>query len=308
MHDYSAYALHIRSAVALPFDPRPGSSAKAPDVVIRFGKTPTALSLPIDRIGKHNPREVVPGAFLLTVAGHARYQVTDGHAVTIEPLGSSSHDIRHFLTGPVLAALLQQRGVILLHASAVAAKDGAILILGKSGSGKSSVAAALVARSYDLLSDDRTGIVLDEDGHPVILPASPAVKLWPDTMDALGLRHGVRGQSDRPKYLTTMGRFRATPLPLCAVFVLESDDRPDIEMTAPGRPDDNLKWVEDHIYRRRFLLGLGQFRTWFRISTAITKSVPVVRVTRPVHPLRLATLADRIEEYIKAQPAAGKAT
>ena len=67
-------------------------------------------------------------------------------------------------------------------------------------------------------------------------------------------------------------------------------------------------WLEDHIYRRRFLIGLGQFRTWFRISTVIAKSVPVARVTRPVNPLRLAALADRIEGYVEAQPAPGKAT
>ena len=137
MHDYTAYGLHIRSAVALPFAHWPGSAAEAPDVVIGFAKTPTALSAPVDRIGKLHPRELAPGAFLLTVAGRVRFHVIDGREIRIEPLGGGIHDVRAFLTGPVLAALLKQHGVAAFHASAVATKDGAILFLGKGGSGKS---------------------------------------------------------------------------------------------------------------------------------------------------------------------------
>jgi hypothetical protein len=51
-------------------------------------------------------------------------------------------------------ALEQPDGALLLHAAAVAGPDGAVLLPGRSGSGKSTVAAALVDHHFGYLSDD----------------------------------------------------------------------------------------------------------------------------------------------------------
>ena len=76
------------------------------------------------------------------------------------------------------AALLQQRGVMTLHASAIETQAGAVLFAGPSGIGKSSLAAALVERGNTMLADDVTGVVLDAAGRPVALSAFPVARQY----------------------------------------------------------------------------------------------------------------------------------
>ena len=64
--DYTAYGLHVRSPVALPFALLPNPPHGEPDVTIRIGKTPEALHLPAWRSQR---RETAPGALLQNVDG-----------------------------------------------------------------------------------------------------------------------------------------------------------------------------------------------------------------------------------------------
>ena len=180
--DYTAYGLHVRSALALPFEPLPGPPAGAADVTIRFGPTPAALPRLRDTdmmkpIESGMLWEAAPGAYLLHVPGLARYYVTAGRDIVIEPCGGSAHAVSTFLTGTVLAALLQQRGLLTFHASAVATGTGAVLFMGKSGLGKSSLLAALVERGYAMLNDDVAAVEMDA-GCPRALGAFPSVRIW----------------------------------------------------------------------------------------------------------------------------------
>jgi dephospho-CoA kinase len=54
------------------------------------------------------------------------------------------------------------RGVVCLHASAVAIGDEAIALLGPAGSGKSTTAAAFAERGYSVLAEDV--VTLDDRG------------------------------------------------------------------------------------------------------------------------------------------------
>ena len=115
-----------------------------------------------------------PGAFLMRVEDIARYLVTGGRDMLVDPLGTDDGEVVAFFASSPFTALLQQRGVATLHAASVATKAGAVLLLGRSGIGKSSLAAALVERGYPLLADDVTGVTLDAGGRPVVLPAEEA--------------------------------------------------------------------------------------------------------------------------------------
>ena len=63
---------------------------------------------------------------------------------------------------------------LVLHATAVAHRGRAILITGRSGSGKSALALALMARGCGLIADDRT--VLTESGGCLIAACPPAIR------------------------------------------------------------------------------------------------------------------------------------
>ena len=171
---YRAYGLHVRSDVPLPFDPLPEpasiGTSEPPDVTVRRGAVPETLPAGPGHPIRSPLWQARPGAFLMH-EGTVRFLVTGGRDVLIDPLGSDADDVAAFFIGSPFTVLLQQRGLLTLHAAAVATEAGAVLLLGTSGSGKSSLAAALGERGYPLLADDVTGVVLDTGQRPVALPA-----------------------------------------------------------------------------------------------------------------------------------------
>ena len=229
--------------------------------------------------------------------GVARFLVTNGRDVLVEPCGENDHDLGVFLTGSVFAALLQQRGVVTLHASAVETEAGAVLFTGRPETGKSSLLGAFVRRGYAMLADDVTGVVLDAAGRAVALPAFPSMKLWGDALQALAWQGQERARPELEKYIVPIERFRAAPLAARAVFSLEVHDRDGIEVR-PVQADDIIRWHRKSIYRKRVMRGLGQRPAFLRTIAAMARSVPVVRVARPAHPFRLDEMADRIDEYL----------
>ena len=70
--------------------------------------------------------------------------------------------------------LLQQRGYLVLHASAVAAGGTAVAFLGHAGWGKSTTAAALYAQGYGLVTDDVLAVEMSS-GRLMVPPGEPLV-------------------------------------------------------------------------------------------------------------------------------------
>ena len=286
VNDYRAYGLRVRSAVALPFDPLPEPSASAPDVTVRLGAVPEAL--PGGSAGRSlfPPHwQARPGAFLMHVEGVARYLATGGRDVRIEPLGTDAGGVADFFPGTPFTALLQQRGVATLHAAAVATEAGAVLLLGRSGIGKSSLAAALVERGWALLADDVTGVTLAGGGRALALPGFSRQRLCEHTLDEMGWRGRERSRvrDGVEKYWTPAQRVCAEPLPVRAAFVLGAADRPDVGVD-PVPPNRAFRVLRSNTHRRRAMEAMGQRDAHFRVLTAMARQAPVARVTRPRHP------------------------
>ena len=293
--DYTAYGLRIRSRIVLPF--AAASPAGEPDVHIRIGRAPAALAAPRFR---RPTWEAAPGRFLMHVDGVARYFVREGREITVEPAGDDAGARNAFLLGSVLAACLKQRGILTLHASAVATDAGAVLFAGHSGAGKSTLLAALVERGYSMLADDVTGIVPDGGGAPVALPAFPCVRLWSDALETLGWQGRVREQvrGGMEKYQAPVGRFAGAPLPVRAIVVLTRHNREDIEIeTVP--PVTAFERLARRVYRKQYSRGFGQEREQFRAVAALAREVPVVRVSRSLGGAAAARVADRIEDCLR---------
>ncbi len=79
----------------------------------------------------------------------------------------------------ILAYLLECRGVLALHGSAIDVDGAGVCFLAPAGTGKSSLAAAFVSAGYSLLTDDV--LALDRVGGGfVIRPALPEIKVHRD--------------------------------------------------------------------------------------------------------------------------------
>ena len=307
--DYVAYGLRIRSSIALPLrtapEPDDGRPAGA-DVTVRIGATPARLPNPV--AGRRRPEnlawETAPGAFLMTKDDEARYLVTGGRDVVAESLGGSERKMGAFLIGSPFAALLQQRGLTTLHAGAVEAEGGAVLIAGLKGTGKSTLLGALVERGYALLSEDLTGVEANVDGRFVALPASVCVRLRADSLENLGRRPQAfeKAHEDSDKHLMPAARLCAGPTAVRAVYVLKTHDRAGVDVR-PASWTQAYDALLRHTFRKRFLFGLGRQEAHFRTIREMVAQAPVFFVSRPAAPFRLHALAERIAAHFESDAA-----
>ena len=296
-HRFSAYGLHIRSDLALPFDPLPDTGGADVDVTVRLGAVPGTLPAGAGRLVRTSLWQARPGAFLTQVEGVARYLLADGRDVRIEPLGGDPADIASFLVG-LWAVLLQQRGVSTLHAAAVRTPAGAVLLLGRSGHGKSSLAATLVQRGHALLADDVTGLVLNAE-QVTVLPSFGSLRLWKHTLKEMRTPPKVRSPVRRglEKYWVEASDVCARALPVRAAIVLIPSHGADIRMASV--PSSDAFWLLcEHAHRKRALLAMGQRPALFRVATMMARHVPVLRAWRPRHPFLLEELADGVEAHM----------
>ena len=300
--DYVAYGLRIRSSIALPLrtapEPDDGRPAGA-DVTVHIGATPVRLPNSVEkRRVEKIAWETAPGALLMTVDDQARYLVTDGRDVVVEPLGGSERERGAFLIGPPFAALLQQRGLTTLHAGAVETEAGAVLFAGDPGAGKSTLLGALVERGYALLSDCFTGVEANADGRFVVLPASTCLRLPADSLEALGRcpRTLEKVHENSGKHLLPAARLCTGPTAIRAVYVLETHHRADVDIQ-PAFWDQAYDALLQHTFQRWLLFGLGRQETHFRTIREMVAQVPVFLVGRPAAPLRPHALAERIAAH-----------
>jgi hypothetical protein len=115
---------------------------------------------------------------------------------TVRLLATGRLPASSLLLGPGLPLLLFADEILCLHASAVAQESGAVLFVGDSGRGKSTLAARLGARR---LADDIVPCTL-LDGMPHALPRFPQLKLpWqdPSVPERMPLRALVELEPDK---------------------------------------------------------------------------------------------------------------
>jgi len=93
-------------------------------------------------------------------------------------------EVTALLLGPVLGCALRLRGILCLHACVVRIGQQAIAIVGETGAGKSTMAAALARRGHPILSDD-IAVLDDRRDRLLVQPGYPRVRLWPKSIKAL---------------------------------------------------------------------------------------------------------------------------
>lgn len=168
-----------------------------------------------------------------TEAARFRYQGDTIHLTTV-PGGNSPVP---YLLGRVFAVWLELQGVPVLHGSCFASEGGAIGLLADSGTGKTTLAAALVANGQRLLTDDLVPLLF-EGNQAIIHPGIPMSRLWPDTLAAL-VPERARATRIHPASEKCMlvdedhgpARFASEPAPLRRLFILERGHVPEVRIT-----------------------------------------------------------------------------
>ena len=271
---YWAYGLRIHSEIDCPELPAHPEPAGVADVAIR-------LLPPVDKLREDLEQgyyEVRPGVFRLAVEKVGQYVVEDGKRISVEPMAGAAPDqVRLFLLGSSLGALLYQRGLFPLHGSAVETRWGAMIFVGPQGIGKSTLASQFHGRGYRLLSDDVCAIETSGEG-PMVLPALAKFRLCEDAYQRLGSPQSARFDVD--KFVVPMGEgYCPDPAPLKAIHLLaDSDnDAPEFEVL---QGFDRVQRLLENLYRPHYLKGQGTQSDLMRMAGRIAQSSALVRVSR----------------------------
>lgn len=239
------FGLRVAIRPAVPW-PTPSATATDPDITVYLDCQPPWLSPDIPHttwfsspMTDASARPIVevdryraPGGFAFTFADDTRFWLDeDARTVwTRWPAHLTVEDTLTYLLGPILGFALRRRGMVCLHASAVAVDGAALVLLGSAGSGKSTTAAALAQAGHAVLTDD-VMVLREEDHGFVVVPGYDRLRLWPEAVDTL---YGSRDALPRltptwdKRYLDVSRNgylFQSTPLPLGGVYVL--NDRTD---------------------------------------------------------------------------------
>jgi hypothetical protein len=299
MYSYNAYDLTIDSDLRLP--ELIGSSGGKPDVTITLGKV-EQKSESVDYQGVFR-YHIGAGEASFFWNEIAFFRVRGGNEIMIEPhAGAEVELVRLLLLGAVFSVLLYQRGLLVLHASAVAIDDHAVAFIGGKGWGKSTIAATLHARGHYLLADDLVALKFDDREIPVVLPGFPQIKLWPEAIASLGEdpeSHPRVASRYEKRSRRSNERFSQRLLPLKHIYVLAEGD---ITESIPIQPQEAITHfiANSHIARfgKQVLHGV-EASLHLHQCADLARAVPFSRLRRPMGFPLLPLAAKLVEEQLR---------
>jgi hypothetical protein len=267
------------------------------EVSIRFGDvdhSPLETSEKDEACFSLAPEEVI-----LSWQGIGSFLVREGHEIIVDPSPEVDERVlRLIVLGPALAALLRQRGHLLLHASAVEIAGEAVLFLGSAGWGKSTTAAALHARGHSLIADDLTALRV-EQSRPIVLPGFPQLKLWPEAVASLGGNPEKLAKWNpyfEKRIHPAEHKFSSAPLPVKRIYVLDEGDAMEI---LPLQPQEAFVELVRHSYGSDYGLQTAtdiESASHFLECASIVKKVPARSLRREKSLFQLSKLAQLIEK------------
>lgn len=293
MFSYFAFGLQISSELVIPefIETEPAESS----LQIKLERSQTVGGLlPADLLANAASIQLTRSKAIVYVRGTAAYVIEHGTKVTIIPDGQPSELlIRFYLIGTIMGIVLYQRHCLVLHASAVNINGGAVVFLGVSGEGKSSIAATFVTYGHRLITDDVAPIDLTKEAT-TICPGFPQVKVGVEIAEALGYEydrlHAVHTFKNK-RALQPRQDFTLEPVPIKRIYVLTTSDKFEI---SPIRASEAVTELARHS-RPTTLYHSGDAAHFFQCANLV-KQQPVYRLHRPKNIDLLPELVKLVEQ------------
>jgi hypothetical protein len=317
---HSAFGLILHSNLPIPGLPAITTASIVPDVELLFGVDPRASgqipagSEELSYVSSYMGNDGQPALRIWKISdgGFLRMEYLDGSQFWLDHQGTRLwatwdepvllQDVASYVLGPVLGLLLRFRGVICLHASAVALDDCAVAFVGSEGAGKSTTAAALARRNHPVISDDIVALAETQNCFPV-LPAYPYLSLWSESAEMLfgpdAALPSFSPNYDKRQLLLADHRlaFVERPLPLGAIFLLaERTAEERAPWSEPVTPRQSMLRLVADSYATNLLEPEMRARE-FALLGRLLAVVPVYRLHPHQLPSRLDLLCELIERH-----------
>ena len=221
--------------------------------------------------------------------------------VCVPTPGASDATISAIYANQVMPLLGSNGGEIVLHGSVVGINGAAVSFLGKSGTGKSTLAAAFAMSGYPFLSDD--GLWIKRDAEAIMaMPNRPSIRLWSDSQSAvLGeAPPGSQAQEQLEKSLIEAAGalpFEDSPLPLELIFSVS--DKPSDEVQIETVTSSAAYFA---ILRQSFILPVDDrtmIKRHFEACADLISSVPIFEISYPRRYEILPEVVRKVTEWAR---------
>jgi hypothetical protein len=262
---YRLFGLHVRSDLELP-ELGPIEAAGDPDIriVLANGAANEGTLLSFDDV--------------------AQFHVHAGSKIEVRPApGVPARNVRLYLLGSAMGMLLHQRGLLPLHANAVAIDGKAVAFMGPSGIGKSTLAAWFHDRGHPVIADD-VCVARVENGRAFVLPGLPRLRLWQDALEASGRKpelheRSYAGDDNWNKFDVPIAGAVASNarMELALLFDLRRADSFNCEPLAGMAAAEA---VFANTYRGAFIDAANSHQSHWQSAVGLVRLVPVYRLDR----------------------------
>ena len=294
MYFYKVYGLVFKSNIQMP-QLLEASSKNHADAEIIVGKVPEAvIEQARDSFGEdtgeaiwfHNSK----GYFYAT-ASEILVQPKENHTLD---------DIIPFIQGYCFALFFRMRGMQAVHCSALRSKDGAILIAGFSGCGKSTICDKLLQEGYQLMADDVA--ILQVEGEKIMVyPAFPLRKMCRDalTREDYDVNELEYIDEERDKFaIPYEGEFDENPAPLHSMIILKKHKTGDVVVKKETGGDMVTSFLESLFLVGTFShLGLPPAQMQ-GIMELLSKMDSLYSVSRPIGQDTLAEVYSQVKALL----------
>jgi len=297
---YQLHGLLIRSEIPLVAPAgRPGEC----DLDVKWGgdrhvgeEAPSGTivaALDIDERGRYAASETEAGTTIRFFGTCDALIKADCPEVIVYPDPDGRRElIPLLLSGNVLSFVLEMRGACVLHASAVEVDGAAVAFVGPPGAGKSTIAAALVARGLPLVTDDLLRVEAG-GAEAVCYPGGNEIRLRPGSAGLAECIEGTSSTTDDGRVGVRPASWRNSELSLGAIVIPNLIESAEQVSLRPLSKADAL--IELSRYPR--IYGWTSPRAiarQFRQRTGLVRTTPVFAADIPRESARLVESADQV--------------
>lgn len=290
-YSYHVHGLSVQSNVSCHWLMQI-SKTTIPDITISRDK----INLELDSLKLWSALKI-KDQILLKHKQIGKFLISNGNRITVDLLPNISDTlICKGILNYAIPCAIHQRILLPLHANAFVHKEKAILVLAKSGVGKSTLAAAMQNRGYDVLSDDLCVVKIKTNTQPLVFPGTPRIGLKMSAINFLNKDINCMKKIKKNKYAIKTN-FYTKPIEIKYVYIFEKNKKtePILSDLSDLNFIKKVHLIQNHVYRKQIMYIANIEALNFKLCAKLAEKVIIKHISRPENRTTIDELANLLE-------------